>query len=187
MAQVPASETDSSLVARARRGDKDAFAELMARWQRPLLARALRWLPNIEDADDLVQETFFRVWQGLKRFREDQAFGAFSLRTLENLLIDRRRRLRKEEPGGEEAASRLPDQRPNPEEALLASDLAEAIERALEQIPPGRKREVFKMRFVDGMPVQEIATTLGLHSGTIKTHLFRLSRELRRRISGREE
>lgn len=178
---------DEVLVARARRGDRDAFAELVRRWQRPLFARALRAVRQLEDADDLVQETFLRAWQGLSGFRDDARFGAWTLRILANLAIDRGRRSGREVPGADEIAEGLADARPGPEDTLLAGELADAVGKALAAIPPGRKREVFTMRFIEGRPVQDIADALGVHSGTIKVHLHRLGRELRRRVTGRED
>lgn len=187
--------TDASLVAGARAGDRDAFAALVARWQRPLFARALRNVRNLEDADDLVQETFLRAWQGLEGFRDDQRFGAWALRILVNLAIDRGRVAGREvatgpgvaangEGGSDDGWSLVPDTRPGPEDTLLAGELAGAVRGALAAIPPGRKREVFRMRFIEGRPIQDIADALGVHGGTVKVHLFRLARDLRRHIAG---
>jgi RNA polymerase sigma-70 factor (ECF subfamily) len=184
---APENEADAPLVARARRGDHQAFATLVARWQRPVFARALRSARNVEDADDLAQETFVRAWQGLDGFRDDGSFGAWVLRILANLAADRGRRRARETLVGEQTFAALPDQRPDPEDELLAGELATAVRDAFAAIPPGRRREVFRMRFVEGRSVQEIADGLGVHSGTVKVHLFRLSRELRRRLTGREE
>ncbi len=173
---------DDELVARARRGDRDAFATLVERWQRPLFARALANTRRVEDADDLVQEAFFRAWQNLSKFKGDAPFGAWILRILANLAIDRGRRSGREVGGADEWAAALPDRRPGPEEQLLAGEIAGAVREALDAIPPGRKREVFRMRFVEGKPIQEIARELAVHTGTVKVHLFRLTRDLRRRL-----
>ncbi len=185
MPDTATGEPDDRLVARSRRGDREAFAELVVRWQRPLYARALRSTRNVEDADDLVQETFLRAWQGLRTFREDTRFGAWLLRILANLAADRGRVRGREVPGAEELA--IPDARPGPEAELMAGELAAAVQDAMAAIPPGRKREVFRMRFVEGRPIQDIADQLGVHTGTVKVHLFRLARELRRRLGSTEK
>ncbi len=178
---------DAELVAGARRGDREAFGQLVERWQRPLFARALRATRSVADADDLVQETFLKAWQGLARFRDDAAFGGWTLRILANLAADRGRRGQRQVELPDEAAAALPDGRPGPEDTLLAGELERAVAGALEAIPDGRKKEVFRMRFVEGRTVNEIAGALGVHSGTVKVHLFRLARDLRRRVTGRED
>jgi RNA polymerase sigma-70 factor, ECF subfamily len=179
-------EPDGALVRLARAGDRDAFAELVMRWQRPLFARAMRSTRRLEDADDLVQETFLRAWQGLSRFKGDAPFGAWALRILANLATDRARRAGREVAGDDAWFEAMADRRPDPEETLAGAELARAIGDALAAIPPGRKREVFRMRFVEGRPIKEIAEQLGVHGGTVKVHLFRVARDLRRRLTGRE-
>jgi RNA polymerase sigma-70 factor (ECF subfamily) len=171
---------DDQLVALARRGDRGAFALLVSRYQRSLTGRALASTRKLEDADDAVQETFLRAWQGLSRFREDARFGPWLFRILDNHLADRGRRRGREVPGAERFADTLADDAPRADERMLADELAMAVRGALEHLPPGRQREVFQLRFEEGLPVNEIAQRLGLHSGTVKVHLFRGVRELRR-------
>jgi RNA polymerase sigma-70 factor (ECF subfamily) len=178
---------DEELVARARRGDREAFAGLVARYQRPLTGRALSSTRRIEDADDAVQETFFRAWQGLPRFREDARFGPWLFRILDNHLADRGRRRGREVPGAEVLAETIADGGPLADEQLLSDELASAVRSAVGQLPPGRQREVFQLRYEEGLPVNEIAQRLGLHSGTVKVHLFRGARELRRLLGGAME
>jgi RNA polymerase sigma-70 factor (ECF subfamily) len=173
-------DDDRHLVVRARSGDQSAFGELVTRYQRPLMAKALRSTRQLEDADDLVQETFLRAWRALSTFREDDRFGGWLFRILTNLLIDRGRVLGREQPMGNEVGVELSDPAQRPDEALLAAEITDAVQRALESLPPGRQRQIFELRFVQHLPVQAIAETLGVHSGTVKVHLFRGAKELRR-------
>lgn len=177
--------TDAALAAAARGGDRQAFARLVERWQRPLFARALRSTRSVPDADDLVQETFLRAWRHLDRFRNDARFGAWVLQILGHLATDRARR-RGREVALPDDASEVADRRPGPEAQLLAGELERSVREALVVLPAGRQREVFRMRFVEGRPLQEIAQTLGVHTGTVKVHLFRLARDLRKRLRGQE-
>jgi len=171
---------DEQLVARARGGDREAFAGLVLRYQRPMTARALASTRRIEDADDAVQEAFLRAWKGLSRFREDARFGPWLFRILDHLLADRGRRAGREVPGGEMLAETVADGGPLVDEQLVVEELAMALRSAVDRLPEGRQREVFRMRYEEGLPVNEIAERLGLHSGTVKVHLFRAARELRR-------
>ncbi len=179
----PHDPPDEVLVRRARRGDEGAFAELVRRWQRPLTARALAAAGGVEDADDLVQETFLRAFRELGRLRDPGSFGAWCLSTLRRLAVDRARR---GHPAPVEAAppEGVPDPAPDPEEDLLAAELRRAVREELAALPPGRQREVFRLRFTEGLPVREIAARLGLHDGTVKVHLFRGTRLLRARLAG---
>lgn len=173
---------DEALVARARRGDRAAFGELVRRFQRPLMAKALRMTRNIENADDLVQETFLRAFTRLETVRDETRFGGWLFRILENLATDRLRYdARRPVVDGdldETTASSLP----GPEEHLLAREVRRAIRRRLAELPAGRRREVFRLRFVEGLPLAEIARRLGVHTGTVKVHLFRLTKDLRRQV-----
>jgi len=179
----PSDLPDAALVHRARRGDEEAFAELVRRWQRPLMARALAAVGRVEDADDLVQETFLRAFRHLDRLRDPGSFGSWCLSTLRRLAVDRARR--GEVPVDEAALlESTPDPDPGPEEGLLAAELRQAVREQLAALPPGRQREVFRLRFAEGLPVREIAARLGLHAGTVKVHLFRGTRLLRSRLAG---
>ncbi len=184
---TPSESNDDELVRRARKGDREAFGELVGRYQRPLMAKALRYTRQLEDADDLVQETFLRAWDKLGSFRDETRFGGWLFRILGNLAADRGRRSGREVGGGDELAAAQPSELKGPDEALLQREVVTRVHEALKTIPEGRKREVFLMRFVEGLPIHEIADKLGVHSGTVKVHLFRLTRDLRRRYRELED
>ncbi|MDQ7007392.1 MAG: RNA polymerase sigma factor [Acidobacteriota bacterium] len=185
-APVPTGDSDAPLVRRAREGDLEAFAALVERYQRPLTAKALGCLRQVQDADDLVQETFLRAWRGLGSFREDSRFGPWLYRILRNLVVDRSRKAWREIEGAEEIARRAADGAPTPEEEMMSRDLAAQVQKALDALPEGRQREIFRLRFQQGLPIAEIAGRLGIHPGTVKVHIFRTARRLRRRLEGLE-
>lgn len=179
----PGERDDAELVRRARDGDSGAFARLVGRYQRALTSWAIARCRNLEDADDLVQETFLRAFRGLRRFRDDSRFGPWLFRILANLAADRARRSGREVAWSETDSASYAEPGDGPEDQVLASEIRRALERSLEELPPGRQREVFRMRFVEGMAVREIAGRLGVHSGTVKVHLFRLARRLRGKLN----
>ena len=184
---TPSESNDDELVRRARKGDREAYGELVGRYQRPLMAKALRYTRHIEDADDLVQETFLRAWDKLGSFRDETRFGGWLFRILGNLAADRGRRSGREVSGGDELAAAQPSELKGPDEQLLQQEVVARVQEALKTIPEGRKQEVFLMRFVEGLPIHEIADKLGVHSGTVKVHLFRLTRDLRQRYRELED
>jgi RNA polymerase sigma-70 factor (ECF subfamily) len=179
-------DDDVALVRRAKRGDVGAFSELVQRHQRPLMAKALGSTRNVADADDLVQETFLRAWREMGRLRDDTRFGPWLHRVLGNLLVDRGRREGRELGEPEGGFEGTPSCEADPEATVLARELARGLEHALKTIPEGRQREVFRLRYVDGLAIQEIAAKLGVHSGTVKVHLFRTARRLRALLAGPE-
>lgn len=179
-------DPDTSLVRCARSGDHGAFSELVRRHQRPLMAKALGSARNLADADELVHAAFMRAWRDLRRLREDARFGPWLHRVLENLTVDRARRRWREVP------LPVPDTReaeaatPNPETALLARELVARVTDALGSIPEGRQKEVFRLRYAEGMALGDIADRLGVHSGTVKVQLFRTAKRLRRLLADPE-
>jgi RNA polymerase sigma-70 factor (ECF subfamily) len=146
------------------------------------MSKALASTRNVQDADDLVQETFLRAWRRLPEFRDETRFGGWIFRILANLAADRGRKLGREVGGAEELAEATAAHDRGPLDRILAAELGEAVRRGLEELPPGRRREVFRMRFVEGLPLAEIANKLGVHTGTVKVHLFRVARELRQKL-----
>ena len=116
---TPSESNDDELVRRARKGDREAYGELVGRYQRPLMAKALRYTRHIEDADDLVQETFLRAWDKLGSFRDETRFGGWLFRILGNLAADRGRRSGREVSGGDELAAAQPSELKGPDEQLL--------------------------------------------------------------------
>lgn len=180
------SEEDAQLVARAVRGDLEAFDALVTRHQRQLMARALASTGRLEDADDLVQESFVRAFENLAALKEPEAFGSW-LRTIhDRLAVDRSRRRKTGAELRPALGAQLPDEAPDPEQRLLSLELAEQVKQALACLPPGRQREIFRMRYQEGLPIQEIAERLGVHTGTVKVHLFRSARALRRHLGTSE-
>lgn len=176
---------DSQLVDRARRGDTEAFGQLVERYQRPLMGAALSYTRNVADADDMVQETFVRAFTHLSSFRERDRFAPWLHRILRNLLIDKSRRSWREV-ADDELLVAVEETSGGPENALLNVELSRALREAIDAIPSDKQRQVFQMRYFEGLPVKEIAQRLGVHSGTVKVHLFRSVQRLRQALGAME-
>ena len=180
--------TEQELLDRARRGDEDAFAQLVEDNQRRLYNLALRMTGRPEDAEEVVQEAFLNAWRGLDFFKGDSTFATWVYRLTSNAAIDHLRRARRAgEPlslsGDEEdAATELPDPDPGPQEELERTERAAALRCALDTLSPPH-RQVLEMRALDGLSYAEIAQLLDLTPGTVKSRLARARLALKKLLA----
>jgi RNA polymerase sigma-70 factor (ECF subfamily) len=158
-------DPDAPLVARARRGDRWAFEQLVDRHQHRLFTLAARTLGSVDDAADAVQEAFIRAWLGLPRFRGGSLFSTWLYRIALNAAHDQRAK-RRAEPFDE---SREPA---DPKDAFLASELSSDLQQALEQLDD-EYRVAVVLYDVLGCSYGEIAELTDVPEGTVKSRIFR--------------
>jgi RNA polymerase sigma-70 factor, ECF subfamily len=178
------SERDHELIVRAQRGDGGAFRELVERHRRRAFAIAIGLVRDEEDASEIVQEAFFRVYRGLPAFNGAASFFTWLYRIVKNLSIDLMRRpawqrelALEEVDGGFDACLDEAD----PGDMLRRREIAERIEAALEALPPYH-RGVILMREVEGMSYEEMAEAMGVSKGTIMSRLFHARKKLQRAL-----
>jgi RNA polymerase sigma-70 factor (ECF subfamily) len=182
---------EQAVVRNAQAGDRLAFEELVHRYDREVLRLALNLVHKPEDARDIYQESFLRVYRNLHRFRFECSFYTWLYRIVTNVALDhlRRRTSRREDqaPVPEEADGgtrdffdRQPEVRAaaNPEKRLLGEELGQHIQAALTKLSP-RERMVFEMKHYQGMKLRAIGDMLGTSEETVKNSLFRATRKLR--------
>ncbi len=182
---------EQGLVRSAQAGDRLAFEELVHRYDREVLRLALNLVHRSEDARDIYQESFMRVYKNLHRFRFECSFYTWLYRIVTNVALDhlRRRTSRREDqaPVPEEAEGgtrdffdRQPEVRPaaNPERSFLGQELGQHISAALKRLSP-RERMVFEMKHYQGLKLRAIGDMLGTSEETVKNSLFRATRKLR--------
>ena len=165
---------DRTLVARARNGDKSAYAELVRAHQDMARRVAFLVLRNHSDVDDVVQEAFVKAHRGLGSFRESESFRPWLLQIVRNQALNRRR--------STDRYSRLSvrvaidpasgDAAPSPEVVVLADERRATVLRAVEDLP-ARLRSVIECRYLLGLSESETATTLGIPAGTVKSRTRR--------------
>jgi RNA polymerase sigma-70 factor (ECF subfamily) len=184
-------DEDLALVEASTSGDIAAFEELVRRYDRKLLRIAQRVTDNLEDAQEVVQETFLKAFQKLKQFQRNSKFSTWLIRIAlnESLMTLRRRRrytqelpLEYEDPNGKNLPLDVADWSPNPEQLYSRSELQEILRKALEELPLAL-RVVFVLRDVEVLSIKETAAALDLHPSAVKARLLRARLQLREKLS----
>ncbi|MFA5038566.1 MAG: sigma-70 family RNA polymerase sigma factor [Candidatus Omnitrophota bacterium] len=186
------SEKEKSLecVRRFQEGDRRAFDELVQIHKRKAYGFVLGMIGNSEDASDILQEGFLRVYQSLGRFRGDAGFKTWFYRILINLSRDvlrRRGRSRRvfaysmDEADEDGKTREYPDLSLRPDDQAQQKELDELVRRIASGLSD-RQREAFCLRYFQGMRSDEVASVLGCGVSTAKVHIFRALREVGRRI-----
>ena len=189
---------EHSLVRKAQAGDRLAFEELVRRYDRDVLRLALNLMKRPEDARDVYQEAFLKVYRNLHRFRFECSFYTWLYRIVTNVCLDqlRRRQARPEDQAPELGAGRYDEgitdfferqreHRPtlDPERRLVGKEIQARIALAMERLSP-RERIVFEMKHYQGLKLRAIGDALGTTEETVKNSLFRATRKLRSQLGG---
>jgi RNA polymerase sigma-70 factor (ECF subfamily) len=181
--------SDLALVERCQRGDRAAFEALVKRYQDRIYNFVYRMTEDPDEAEDLTQEVFVRVYRSLPRFRGQASFQTWLYRIASNLCIDRHRHQERspqvvrsldapvEGPDGEREFE-VPDWQSNPESAFLSQELREQVHRALASLTE-KLRVVVVMYDMQGLSYEEIAQILRCPVGTVKSRLFNARAALR--------
>ena len=189
---------ERALVAEAQTGSRAAFEELVRRFDRDVLRLALNLMKRPEDARDVYQEAFLKVYRNLHRFRFECSFYTWLYRIVTNVCLDhlRRRQARPEdqapemnsglhEEGMTDFFERQREQRPtlDPERTFIGKEIKARISTAMERLSP-RERIVFEMKHYQGLKLRAIGDALGTTEETVKNSLFRATRKLRHELGG---
>jgi RNA polymerase sigma-70 factor (ECF subfamily) len=178
-----------TLIRAAQRGDQDVFEQLVRTYDQSVLRLAMNLLRSPEDARDVYQEAFLRVYRNLHAFRFDCSFHTWLDRIVTNICLDqlRKRNVRKEEPAVVETADGPVDRMDGFEEEAAVADpersfwnrqLKQRIEEALTELTP-RERMVFELRHYQGLRLRNIGEALGTTEEAAKNCLFRATQKMR--------
>lgn len=169
------------LVRAAAGGDEDAFAQLVALHEKKVYNLALRMCGDPEDAWDAAQEAFLSAWRGLPSFRGEAGFSTWLYRLASNAAIDqlRRNRRQREEASLDAGEMDTPDQSPGPQEAAEGSELQRAVADGLASLSEDHRR-ILLLREYQELSYDEIAQTLDMDLGTVKSRISRARRALRK-------
>jgi RNA polymerase sigma-70 factor, ECF subfamily len=178
---------DQKLVERCLRGDDAAWEAIVSSFAGRIFRISYRYSGRREEAEDLTQEIFIRIYQNLRSFRSDTgSFRNWALRLSRNLIIDRYRQTRRfQQCGGSQEldAMHLVDHsRPSPQRKLEQAEASMLIREALRALSPESKEAII-LRDLEGMGYQEMATILGVPEGTVKSRISRGRTALARQLS----
>src|SRR5579863_6263050 len=191
-ARIDPINDETALIRAAQRGDQDAFERLVREYDRSVLRLAVNLLHSPDEARDVYQEAFLKVYRNLGSFRFDCSFHTWLYRIVTNVCLDhlRRRKVRKEEStvvetpdGPVDQASKVVEESSfgNPERRAWNRELSAKISSALETLTP-RERTVFELRHYEGLRLRAIGEILGTTEEAAKNCLFRATQKMRTRL-----
>jgi RNA polymerase sigma-70 factor (ECF subfamily) len=183
------SEVDELLlIRRAQEGDRSAFDALIRLYDQNVLRLALQVVGSPEEARDLYQEAFLKVYRSIRQFRSEAKFSTWLYRVVMNVCLDhlRRQSTRKEvavppsEEGEPEFLQTIPDEQPSrdPARAMHSQEIGRRIQAALTRLNP-RERVVFELKHYQGLKLRAIGEICKTSEQTVKNCLFRATQKLR--------
>jgi len=183
--------SDNDLINKAQNGDEFAFNELVCRYDRSVLSLALKYVNDRDDAKDIYQEVFIRVFRGLKKFQFKSEFSTWLYRITTNVCLTfikagkKQTMLRINNDMETEAIDNITgvdDKSNSPEEFLLRNEFTTNVNEALEKLSPKQKM-IFILKHFEGYKIREIAPMMDCSEGTIKKYLFEANHKLRSHLS----
>jgi len=178
----PSFSVEQELIRRARAGNQSAFESLINIYTPRAFKVVRRMTSDTEEAEAILQETFWRIWKALPRYQEDRRFFPYLVTVATNLVRDAWRKERWLLPDEYEAlADQFPDNLPTPETQIEAAERLQALAEAVTNLPPAY-RAVIALRYDASMSYEEVAAALGLPLNTVRTHLRRAKAVLRQKL-----
>ena len=180
-------DPDGELVERWQKGDASAFEALVRRHERRIFRMLLHMLGSREEAEDVTQEAFLSLHRHGHRFRREARFSTFLYRVAANAALNRRRTLGRSRGRVQELKTRqaagddLPAMPRNPEDAAVGSEARGRVQEALQSLPTDLRAAVV-LYDIEGQSYQDIARTLGIPEGTVKSRIHRARSALRDRL-----
>ena len=182
-------QIENRLTKLALNGDQQAFAEIVELYKDKIYHLGYRMLSNRHEAEDVVQETFLRVFKSLDRFDPNQKFSTWIYRIATNLCIDRLRKRKAtysldadmNDQDGLDGYSLIPSDDRTPESELMISETKQLIYDAIESLP-AKYKSVMVLRYLQDLSLQEISDVLGMPVTTIKTRVHRGRDFLRKKL-----
>lgn len=177
------SDNETTLIQKAQKGDHEAFAALVDEHQRYVYNLALRVVKDENEALDLTQETFVRAWTALPNFKGQSQFRTWLYRIVTNLCYNRLPNLRRSlNDLGDDVMEDIPETKFNtPAQEFESNETRRYLHQAIEHLDENY-RLLITLRYQNELSYDEIASTLNLPLGTVKTGIFRAKEQLRKSL-----
>ena len=177
------SDNETTLIQKAQKGNHDAFAALVDEHQRYVYNLALRVVKDENEALDLTQETFVRAWTALPNFKGQSQFRTWLYRIVTNLCYNRLPNLRRSlNDLGDDVMEDIPEQHFNsPASEFESNETKHHLSQAIQNLDTNYQL-LITLRYQNELSYDEIATTLNLPLGTVKTGIFRAKEQLRKAL-----
>lgn len=166
------------IIARARRGDADAFEQLVEAYRNQVFRLALRMCGNEADADEVAQEAFLSAWKGLPNFRGESRFSTWLYQLTTHAAIDLLRREKRQAAAEDIDGITAADDGPSLQQQAERAETRREVRAALMQLPE-EYRQVLLLRFMQELSYEEIGQALKLPAGTVKSRLNRAKAQLK--------
>ncbi len=173
--------TDQHLVELVLDGDHTAFEYLFTRYRESIYLLMLARLGSAQDADDVIQETFIKVFINIHRYDSRYTFGQWIYTIARNTFIDFKRK-RHEDISLDNRFTLTEECNPTPEQSVINSQVRSQIDNSIRRLNP-MQQQLFKMRFLDEYSYEEIAEKLQIPMGTVKTNIHRARAKMCRYIT----
>jgi RNA polymerase sigma-70 factor, ECF subfamily len=185
---------DTDLIIEARKGSAQAFEKLVHRYDKQVFAVAAQYVNSADEAKDIYQEVFLRVYRSLNNFRFNSGFNTWLFRITTNVCLTHRDQSRRhrhdsihdaEDPDSHGSEAILHDKTPggSPDVMADSAEIGRNIETALDSLSP-RQKLVFTLRHYQGYRLREIAVMMKCTEGTVKRYLFTATQKMRDELSG---
>ena len=186
------SQDDNRLIKQAQKGNQKAFEELILRYDKHVLSIAASFRNSEEDAKDIYQEVFLRVYKGLKNFQFRSEFSTWLYRITTNVCITYKSKtdrhihdsLDREIGREEDETTKLSDfiaGEDQADNAAVGSDISRYINSALDTLP-NQQRMAFTLKFYEGYKIREISDMMNCTDGTVKRYLFTATNKMREKL-----
>lgn len=186
--------TDQEMIARCKKGDREAFNELMIKYQKQVFNTAYGMLSDYEDASDAAQEIFVKVYRSIASFKGQSSFTTWLYTICRNVCNDMLRKRQKRgftisidtEEDEENPVSELPSEGPTPEESYEMNERQRLVREAISSLSP-EYREIILYSDIEQLSYDEIAKILKCPNGTVKSRLNRARNALKKKLSAKRE
>lgn len=187
----PGASEETVLIGRIKQGERSGFDNLVALYQQKGLGIAYNIVGNLEDAKDVLQEAFVKVYLNIKGFKEKSLFSTWFYRIIVNCSLDFLRKKKKisrmlayplADESGQEVELQIPDSRYEPDKAAISAELNDKIEDSIANLSE-KQRLCFVLKHQSGLNNEEISQVIKCNPSTVKVHLFRAVNNLRKNLA----